>query len=356
MKALVLAKNGVLEYGDVDMPERYSEKSCLIRTAAAGICGSDMHRAFENGAYHHPLVMGHEFSGIVEEAFGGSRYEPGQRVVVFPLLPCRKCRACSTGDYAQCSSYDYYGSRRDGGFAEYVSVPEENLFPLPGHVNIVHAAMTEPCAVALHGVRKFRMEGGETAVVFGGGPIGNMAAQWLRIRGCRRVVVIDIDERKLRIALSMGFDVVNAGRVDPVKEIGAVTDGEGADLAVEACGLPLTYLQAVKSAARFGQVLFLGNLSGTFTMDDVDFTDVLRNELVLRGTWNSKIVPSGSDDWSVVLAYMDRELQVAPLISHTPLLSEGASIFNSVYKREEFYSKVIFVIDDSNELNPREAS
>ncbi len=343
MKALVLKKNAVLNYTDVRMPERIGDRSYLIRIAACGICGSDIHRGFENGAYRYPLIMGHELSGIVEEApSSASRFKEGQKVTAFPLLPCRKCAACSSGDFAQCNDYDYFGSRRDGAFAEYLHIPEENLFPIPDHVDIVHAAMTEPCAVALHGVRKLTFSAGDTVAVFGAGPIGIMAAQWARIRGGSTVFVVDIERRKLEIAEDMGFIPIDADKRDAVELIYALTEGEGAHKVIEACGLPLTYRQAVMSGARFAELLFLGILGGTLAITPAEASNLLRKELRLYGAWNSKITPSGRDDWTTVLKYMDREMNVAPLISHTPPLSEGVDVFKKIINRTEYFNKVIF--------------
>ena len=346
MKALVLIKNGVLKLMDVPMPKKLTEDSYLIKISYAGICGSDIHRGFKNGAYHYPLIMGHEFSGIIEEAFQGSKYKVGQSVTVFPLLPCYKCKACQTGDYAQCSNYDYFGSRRDGAFAEYLYVPERNIFPLPDHVNLIHAAMTEPCAVALHGVRKFNLKGGETAAVFGGGPIGNMAAQWLRLRGCDRVIIIDIDEKKLEIAKNMGFITCNSRNTDPIEYILDLTEGEGADISIEACGLPITYRQAINSTTRFGEVVFLGNISDDFILPQSEVSNLLRKELRIYGTWNSKIVPRGTDDWSTVLKFMDNGIELKNLISHILPLKEGINAFNYIWEKKGYYNKIIFKINE----------
>lgn len=344
MKALVLQENAKLVYLDVPDPEQPGKAYYRIRVAAAGICGSDIHRGFEHGAYHYPLVMGHEFSGIVEKAPEGGMYSPGQRVVVFPLLWCGRCSSCQTGDYAQCSSYSYYGSRQDGGFAEIVLVPESNLFPVPEHVDILHAAMTEPCAVALHGTRKFCLKGGETAVVYGGGPIGNMAAQWLKILGCGTVCIVEIDEKKIETAAGMGFMTVNPMEKDPVETVRDLTEGTGVRVAVEACGLPLTYRQALESVGEFGEVLFLGNPAGDILLPKEDVSGILRREITIHGTWNSKPVPRGRDDWTTVLEQMDRTMDVAPLISHTPQLSEGPDTFRRIVGKEQRFGKVIFRI------------
>lgn len=344
MKALVLEENAKLTYKDVPRPKRDNEDWVGVEVKAAGICGSDLHRGFEGGAYHVPLIMGHEFSGVVDDVSPGGEFKQGDRVIVFPLLWCGKCSACQTGDYALCSGYSYYGSRRDGGFAEYVYVPERNLLKIPDHVDIVHAAMCEPAAVALHGVRQMRIQPGATGAVLGGGPIGNMVAQWLRISGCRKVFVIDLDEEKLTVAERMGFVPVSGRDCDPVAAIKDATAGHGADKVVEAVGLPATFLQAIQVAASFGEVVFMGNITGTFSVGEKDFSSILRRELTIHGTWNSKWTPRGLDDWSTAMAFMDRELTVAPLISHTPPLSEGVEVFDAVYNRKIRYSKVIFTI------------
>jgi L-iditol 2-dehydrogenase len=151
MKALVLTRDAVVEYQDVQEPARPGPGWALIRVSHAGVCSSDIHRGFESGAYHYPLIMGHEFSGVVEEPAPGGRFPRGARVIVFPLIPCRRCIPCQTGDFAQCTDYDYLGSRRDGAFAERVWAPDANLFAVPDGVSMRDAALTEPCAVALHG-------------------------------------------------------------------------------------------------------------------------------------------------------------------------------------------------------------
>ena len=347
MKALVLEADKKLTYvTDRPIPEGPQENCVLVRISACGICGSDLPRGFGGKAYHYPLVMGHEISGVVEEPAVGGRFPKGARVAVFPLLPRDPINdpACQTGDYAQAKDYDYYGSRRDGAFAEYLRVPEWNLFAVPDHVNLLHASMTEPAAVALHGVRRMHCQAGDDAVVFGAGPIGNMTAQWLRIQGCSRVFLVDVDERKLKVCEEMGFHPINAKTVDPVEAVMQATNGAGVQRSVEACGLPLTFLQAVKVAGRFGEVLFMGNIAGEFKIGEKDFSNILRKELTIYGTWNSKVAPVGTDDWTTVLKHLDRQLVVAPLITDRPSLAEGPAIFDELINRRGFHNKVIFNI------------
>lgn len=352
MKALVLLADRTLAYTDLPDPPEPEGDWVRVKVAYAGVCGSDLPRAFGGKSYRYPLVMGHEFSAVVERPGPESRLSPGDRVAVFPLLPCRRCRPCQTGEFAQCESYDYFGSRRDGGFAEYLNVPQDNLFLVPPGVSLLEAAMTEPAAVALHGVRKLRLVPGDRAAVFGAGPIGNLAAQWLRIRGCGEVIVVDIDARKLAAAAAMGFTAVDAGREDPVEAVRRRTDG-GAAAVVEAVGLPLTFRQALQAAGRFAEVLFLGNLAGELSIGDKDFSQILRRELVIYGTWNSRMVPRGRDDWSVTLAHMDGRLRIAPLIGLTPPLADGPEIFQRLAGGSlSAAGRIIFQVSPQQEGQP----
>jgi L-iditol 2-dehydrogenase len=343
MKALVLKKNADVQYMEVDDPARPGPQWALVRVAFSGICNSDIHRGFESAAYHYPLIMGHEFSGIVEEPAAAGRFPRGARVIVFPLIPCRRCVPCQTGDFAQCVDYDYLGSRRDGAFAERVWAPEANLLAVPDGVSMQDAALTEPCAVALHGVDKLDIRPGHAGAVFGGGPIGNMAAQWMRLRGCGPVFIVDIDDRKLALAQEMGFTPVDSRTGDPAARIRELTGGAGADRVVEAIGLPITFLQALQSAARFGEVVFMGNIRGTFQVGETDFSSILRRELTIRGTWNSRVVPEGRNDWTTVLSHLGSRIEVGRLVSHAPPLSEGTEVFRRIVSHGDFFNKVVFV-------------
>jgi L-iditol 2-dehydrogenase len=344
MKALVLKQDKVLEYLTVPDPLPSSPTDVLVAVRHAGICGSDIPRGFQGGAYHYPLVMGHEFSGLVEAAPEGSAWSRGDRVTAFPLLPCRRCGPCQTGDYAQCEDYDYLGSRRDGAFAEFVFVPAANLFRVPEGVDLRSAAMTEPCAVALHGVEKLRIQAGMSALVIGAGPIGCMVAQWLKIRGCGRVYVADVDAAKLAVAADLGMLAIDSGKVDLPAELRRLEGAAGVDCAVEACGLPATFLQALQCAARFGQVVFMGNINGTFSIPQKDVSAILRNELTISGTWNSRMVPRGKDEWTRVLDSLGSGMRVETLISHSPPLADGADVFGRMASRSGWFNKVIFAV------------
>ena len=370
MKALVLEENGKLVWREHEL--RRVDGWYRMRIAAAGICGSDLGRGFKGGAYHYPLVMGHEFSAVVEEAPKGGRYATGTLAAVYPLLPCGKCAACTKGWIQLCEHYDYFGSRRDGAFAEELYVPESHILPVPDGVTAEEAAMTEPAAVAYHGTHGFDMEKGAKALVIGGGPIGLIAAQWLRIRGAGEVTVADIDPAKLEFAAKLGFGVVDtgdgavgaprptaAGRAgSPLPAATAVAGrppchGRAAcpqaaaeapqyDIVVEACGLGVTRDRAVACCARKGVVSFIGNPADDWTFEKALFSSVLRKELTMRGNWNSVPDP----DWREVLAHAAKDLNLKDLVTARVPMAEGAAAFKRILAHEGFHCKTLLVTND----------
>lgn len=345
MKAAVLESDGVLTYTDVPDPVPVGDRSVLVRVGGVGVCGSDVLRFGRGKAYHYPLVLGHEFSAVVEDAPADSRFAKGDRAAVFPLLPDPADPMSQIGEYGVSSGYDYYGSRRDGALAELLHVPEANLVPVPAGTPLVHAAVVEPAAVALHAMLKFQLPAHATALVIGAGPIGALAAQWLRILGASEVYVADVDARKRAVMAGLGFPVIDAaGSTDTVAAVRELTGGRGVDCAVEASGLPATLLQAVTAAAPLGQVMLLGDLSGDLTLPRSVVSSVLRRELRIYGTWNSKITPAGRSEWDMVVHHLGRDLQVAPLISHTPALEEAPRIFPDLLEKRTWYSKVVFAV------------
>ena len=331
MKALVLEENGKLVWRECQL--RVVGGWYRMRIAAAGICGSDIGRGFKGGAYHYPLVMGHEFSAVVEEAPKGGKYAPGTLAAVYPLLPCGTCAACAKGFIQLCERYDYFGSRRDGAFAEELYVPESNILPVPDGVTPEEAAMTEPAAVAYHGTHGFEMGQGASALVIGGGPIGLIAAQWLRIRGAGEIAVADIDPLKLEFAAKFGFVAMDA------EDATRSSRSADYDVVVEACGVSATRTMAVELCARKGVVSFIGNPADDWTFPKALFSSVLRKELAMRGNWNSVPDP----DWRETLEHAGRDLNLKDLVTARVPMADGASAFGRILNHEGFHCKTLLV-------------
>lgn len=345
MKACVLHEVGRLSFEDVADPAP-APGEVLLRVGACGVCGSDIPRVFQKGTYRFPLIPGHELAGIVVAA--GSGVDPswvGRTAAVFPLIPCRSCPPCTVGAYAQCERYDYLGSRRDGGFAEYVCAPEWNLVPIPEGVSLEAAAMVEPAAVASHALRQAGVDIGDTVAVYGAGPIGLLVGMWARAWGAEKVLLVDIDPAKCDFARSLGFEHTCNGRnQDAPAWVKDATEGRGADVVIEATGASPAFEQCMHSARAFGRVVLLGNPAGEMRLSQDGYWAILRKELQVRGTWNSSYGVPPRDEWRLSLAYMaSGRLDVEPLISHRVALDGLWDSLVMMRDRAAFSSKVMYV-------------
>jgi len=350
MKACVLHGVGDLRYEELPTPAPRPGE-VLVEVKACGVCGSDIPRVFSKGAYRFPTIPGHEFSGVVATAGpdGTGAGLVGRAVTVFPLIPCRNCPACEVGAFAQCADYDYLGSRSNGAFAEYVRVPEWNLVPLPDGVTFEESAMTEPCAVALHAVRKAAVEPGDTVFVVGAGPIGLMVAMWARIDGAGQILLADIDHAKLEFAQRLGFDrTFNPARSGSVAAAGAAwvqdTAALGADVAIDAAGSPAAVESCLASARNFGRVILLGNPPGDMTLSQDAYWSILRKELEIRGTWNSSRTQLRGNEWQTTLDFIAaRRLPLKDLITHRVSLEKLPDALQMMRDKKHFFNKVIFI-------------
>lgn len=345
MKAAVVRGTNDLAWLDVPEPEPFGTRPVKVRIGAVGVCGSDVLRYAHGTAYHYPIVLGHEFSATVEEAPEDSTLRAGDKVAVFPLLPNEDDPLTGIGEWALGEGYDYFGSRRDGGMGELLWVPEANLVPVPADVPLVHAAVVEPAAVALHAVAKLTVPAAGVALVIGAGPIGALAAQWLRILGWARVIVADVDERKRDTMSELGFEVIDASDGDTVAAVMSATAGRGVDAAVEASGLPATFLQCLDACAAQGQLLVLGDLKGAVTISKTQISSLIRRELTVVGTWNSKITPAGRSEWDMVVRHIAAgTLAVDALISQVADLADASTVLDDVAQRRVWSNKVVFAV------------
>jgi len=344
MQANVLHAIGDLRHESVSNPEPGSGE-VLLRVGACGVCGSDIPRIFEKGAYSFPLIPGHEFSGTVEAvASDVDSAWVGKRVVAFPLIPCQGCPPCDIGAYAQCENYDYLGSRSDGAFAEYVRAPVSNVVEVPESVSQEEAAMTEPAAVALHALRRGNFEQGDRVLIVGAGPIGILLAQWARAGGAGQVLLADIDVEKLRFAkklgFSHGFDATQGG----VSAWAQKKTGDGADLVIEASGSAAACGEALQAARPFGTVVLLGNPAGAMVLEQHAYWAILRKELTVVGSWNSSFSPLPKNEWKQTLeALASGRLDVAPLITHRTNLDGLWNHLQMLRNRSELAIKVMAI-------------
>jgi len=340
MKALVLEEYHKFVYKEMPEPE-IAANEVLIQVKACGICGSDVHGMDgSSGRRIPPIIMGHEASGIIIKR--GSRvrnFSEGDRVTFDSTIYCGQCFYCRQGQINLCDDRRVLGVspgeyRQHGAFAEYVAVPEHILYRLPDHLSFQHAAMVEPVSIAVHAVEITPISLDDTAVVVGAGMVGVFVIQALRVAGCGKVIAVDIDQRKLDFALQLGADEgLRADLVDVQAEVSKMTQGRGANIALEVVGNTAALNTAISSVRKGGIVTVVGNLAPTV---DFPLQSVVTRQITVNGSCAS------CGEYPACLNMIaDGKIKVETLISSVAPLSEGAAWFDRLYNKEPGLMKVI---------------
>ena len=337
MKALVLHGPGHYEV-EPDWPEPDPPPGwARVRVTHAGICGSDIPRFSTTGSYHHPMILGHEFTGVVETpAADSTQVDNGQRVAVLPIIPCGECAGCREHGPFHCLRYQFLGSRNDGGFAELCAVPEANLLALPDGVDERYGAFVEPLSVGLHTVRRSGFTAGSSALVFGAGPIGLLTAMWLRHLGASRVAVADVRPESLELARRIGFEQL----IDP-RDDDALSSLGSFEFVYEAAGARAALLGAIQVADREGVVTVIGRDSGDTVIPKDLFEMLMRKELRLVGCWGYDL---RTDRDAVQQALGDPAFPLEHLITHQVPLTDAPPVIRQMIDRSIYYCKVMLDI------------
>ncbi len=339
--------------GQTSVPE---QECVVVKVRAAGVCGSDIPRIYKTGAYYHPLIPGHEFSGEVISA-GSEALKSliGKRVGIFPLIPCRKCSSCKKKLYEMCKNYNYLGSRCDGGFAEYVKVPASNLIELPDNVTFEQAAMLEPISVSMHSLRQcgLSLEPDENErnlriVISGMGTIGLFALMLLKGMGYKSIFCIGNKECQAEYAKAFGIAedrFCNIKSSDPVTFVNEVTGGDGADVYLECVGRNESVSLGLNVLGGGGKLQLVGNPASDMSFAKDEYWKILRKQLKVTGTWNSSFTGEENDDWHMVLKALE-EGRISPekLISHRLGFEDLIKGFEIMRDKTEDYVKVMTLL------------
>lgn len=305
---------------------RATDGYCRFEVKACGICGSDIPRVFAGASYFYPIVLGHEFAGVVKESTDGSLV--GRRACVFPILPCGECAFCKKQQWASCTHYDYYGSRRDGGMQSELLVKESNLVFLPDNVSFEAGAMIEPMAVCLHAVKKANITGDSRVLVYGAGTIGLLCGMWARALGAGAVYFSDPDAGRCAAARELGF---------------AIYEGEAVNTVVEASGAVPALDDAIARCEALGRVVLVGHGKKDVTISHGRFAQILRKQLTLLGSWNSDFTDTENDWMESVRAIANGVIDPTPLITHRIPLARADEAFAIIGERSEPYNKIMVV-------------
>lgn len=256
MKAVVLKSPGELEVEEVERPASGGGHA-LIQVTHSGVCGTDL-KIYDGGIpVHHPLVMGHEMIGTLVEG-GGTSIAAGTRVIVNPVLSCEACFHCRIGQDHLCLNGLLQGRDTDGGFAEYLTAPLSNVFPLPPGVDSQVAPLIQVFTTCLHAQRLVSMLPGESVVVLGLGVTGLLHVELAKARGAYPVIGVTRSAWKRELAEELGADLTLPAGEEAKEGVLEATQGLGADLVIDSAGKPSTLAEAVNLARVGGRLLLFG--------------------------------------------------------------------------------------------------
>jgi len=324
-----------------------------INVEVCGICGSDLHEYADpeftpvdehprTGA-NRPIVIGHEFSGVVSEVGEEvSRVTIGDAVAVHPNIPCHDCVYCEDGDYNRCMDTLAVGfDTGAGGFAEKAVVPVQQAHLLPNKIDLWKGALVEPFAVGLHAVRRSGMKPGDSIGVFGCGPIGLTVVQAAQLAGVKEIFISEPNEARRKIAQRMGADVALNPIDDNVTEtIGDATD-DGVNVSFEFAGIGPAFNAAVKST-RHGGTITVGSISKDKIMADID--SIVMAERTIKGTYCYGFPPSSfrSEFDAVIDALAEDKIETEAFVTdRIPLERLVESGFTQLLDADTEHAKIL---------------
>ena len=331
MRAIIWNGPRQMEISEVAEPKPKTGE-VLIKVHAVGICGSELSGYLgENSLRVPPLIMGHEFSGtIVESGVAAARFQPGDGVVVNPLITCGECFFCTHGYQNLCNDRKLIGVHIPGAFAEFVTVPEANCLPIPAAAaSLLIHSLAEPMACAVRTVRVGGVQPGSRVMILGAGTIGLLSITAVEQAGGTVVLVSEMNPGRLATAKAWGAEhICNSAEDDPVQLCQRITDGLGADVVIDAVGSTITRQTAVQAVRSGGKVVWIGlhsaespvpanyivrseiQISGSFAYTPVDFQQAV--DILAEGKVRA------DKTWLEERSLADCGTSFAELIDHSP--------------------------------------
>lgn len=339
MKAAVLTKPGHFEIQDRPIPTAGPDE-VLIKLARCGICGTDIH--IFNGHYaaeNLPMVPGHEFTGTIERLGQDvSALSVGAKVVVDMNIGCGTCYWCRRNEILNCPDMQQMGITMDGAFAEYIAVPARLVIPASDDIPDNVLALTEPLACVVRAARKAQITFGQSVVVLGAGPVGNLHVQLLRTIGAAPIIVADLSKDRTDMALRVGADVAVSDPDTLYETVMAHTDGRGADVVIESVGSPALYRQAFDLIRKGGHVAAFG-ITGPDETLPLDILRTILQENSIKGS----VAGMGQDMHDALTLLTYGRIDVADFTGAEFALGDIQQAFDSLGQRpQDLKTQIVF--------------
>jgi L-iditol 2-dehydrogenase len=320
-----------------DLPQLAADE-VLVTVKNCGICGSDFHAyTGEMPFMKPPLVLGHEFSGVVDQVGADVKCtEPGARVTVEPSLVCHQCLNCTTGNYHACEQLRVIGCQSIGAYAEKIIVPAERIHNLPAEVDFESGALIEPAAVGVHVVKRSGGVEGKNVAVLGAGPIGLMTARVAQTSGAKNVIITDIDDFKLSMAKKLGLEhTINVEKEAFEDKVLEIFGKNGADIWFECVGSGPTINQAINLARRSTTIVMVGVVPSNQVIENMAY--IQEHELTVIGC----LIYNRADFARAINMFKDGKLNKDAVITHRYNFTDAAEAFALIEDKKENTLKVM---------------
>ena len=340
MKAVQIVKPNELRVIDVPKPTLDEHNNVLVKMTAAGICGSDV------GIYHgtnaaatYPRIIGHEMVGVVAEVGPTARkVKVGDRVIIDQVVPCGHCYACSKGRPNVCGNLQVRGVHIDGGYREYMAVPDTDCYLVPDMLTDTEAVMIEPTTIAVQCCSRAQLESEDTVLIIGSGALGSSILRIVKQFQPRKIIVSDIDDAKLEEALKNGAtDVINSLKEDVPARCHELTDGYGVTVSIDAACVKTSLITALNATGSAGRVITMGF---SVAPTEVNQFAITSKELDVRG---SRLQNRKFQD--VIDLINAGKVDLRGSISHTFPLTEAQKAFDFVDSHDPSIRKIAFTFD-----------
>lgn len=335
MKALVYEGPRTMNIREVPNPDLKPDE-VIIRVERVGICGSELGGYLgHNSLRKPPLIMGHEFAGVIEQLGAEvTTLKQGDRVTANPLVTCGTCSYCRNGQSQLCGSRALLGAHRSGAFAEFVAVPASNVYHLPDHVTMDEGAFAEPFACAVHICRLLELTPTDRLLVYGAGPIGLFALQAAQVYGLRNIVITDLNESRLEIARELGGIAVTSLDLEADANVGF-------DAVIDAVGAEVTRRKSIQAARPGGRVVFTG-------LHEAE-SNLPINEMIRSETWVKGAFAYSQDDFETALAWIGQGR--VNLLAWTEIanLCDGGASFEKLIAGPGKVAKIILRVSEQEE-------
>ena len=340
MKAVQIVKPNELRVIEMEKPALDAHNNVLVKMTAAGICGSDV------GIYHgtnaaatYPRVIGHEMVGVVVETGPtAQKVKVGDRVIIDQVVPCGHCYACRKGRPNVCGNLQVRGVHIDGGYREYMAVPDTDCYLVPDSLTDAEAVMIEPTTIAVQCCSRAQLESEDTVLIIGSGALGSSILRIVRLYHPQKIIVADIDDAKLQEALQNGAtDVINSLKEDVPARCRELTGGYGVTVSIDAACVKTSLLTALQATGNAGRVITMGF---SVAPTEVNQFVITSKELDVRG---SRLQNRKFQD--VIDLINAGKVDLRGSISHTFPLTEAQKAFDFVDSRDPSIRKIAFTFD-----------